>query len=234
MALGIELELDHRNLRLVCPSSRDWKLWMRGLVYAQRKAISKIKGNNTAGLKSDIYRKLWDIADEDNSGSIHIQELMILVRKCKIEVDMRYLIYLFVLVDEDKTRVLEYAEFRRLLILLGISPTIRSIFLTYKDPIRDIIRLSSIETMLLDIQHEDPNRVKTTSKFIENVAPNLAEPAGITELGFNNLMRSKWNELDDTNLNIPDNDLNLSLESFWIYSVKDPFARCRPKVSPPV
>ena len=107
-ALGIELVAHTSKLRVVCKNYPEWRMWLRGLLYAHQKALTKRK--RTSSLTNEYIRKIWLTADQDNSGSIQFNELIDLLQQLHVQMDLRYAEKLFCSYDEDGSHVLEYVR----------------------------------------------------------------------------------------------------------------------------
>lgn len=64
--LGFEVDTQFKSYKFIIGNSYEWKLWLRGLLYAQNKAV--VKRKRIGWLEDSVLKDLWLEADADNSG----------------------------------------------------------------------------------------------------------------------------------------------------------------------
>eukprot|EP01069_Polyplicarium_translucidae_P012979 Polyplicarium_translucidae@DN694_c0_g1_i2.p1 len=213
-ALGIELLSPVRRLRLVCSNQEQWKTWMKGLLYAHQKAITKRK--RAASLTNDFIRQQWEQADLDQSGSIQPNELIHLLQKLNCRADVRYAEQLFDSFDMDGSRVLEYDEFKNLIHSILTHEDILVYFEQFKQADKQFMAEDGFRAFLHEIQSMPASQVDEAAEHATKLQEPFARPEGLTNLGFNLLLSSEFNSIVNPLRAKVYQDMTQPLSSYWI------------------
>lgn len=192
-ALGIELIENRNKLRIVCQTYGDWRLWIRGLLYAHQKAITKRK--RSSSLTNEYIRRIWTDADVDQSGSIQFNELIYLLQQLKVQMDLRYAEKLFCYYDDDGSHVLEYDEFKQLLHRLLTHEDVLTYFDHFKNAASRVMTKESYRQFLLEVQHTAPAGLPAELNFMEDMRDPFKKQEGLTDWGFSLLLTSDANSI---------------------------------------
>lgn len=149
--LSIEIVTKHRILRLECPKSEVWKLWMKGLTYAQKKADSR-KHIDNARIYSPLLTLLWRKCRLTTSGTLSYKEMLQCFNKSGILADSRYVAEIFDELDSDGAESLDYNNFVELVHRITVFNSIQSVFDSFKNLDTDLLHIDGLQLFLKDVQ----------------------------------------------------------------------------------
>lgn len=181
--LGFEMQSRRRVDHFICESVADWRLWMRGLVYAHHKSRVKRASLIESAEKQHLLRALWRRADVDNSESIQFHECVPLLKSLDYHGDIHYVSYVFYHSIEDASHVLEYDEFEMAMLTLLTHEAAKEEFLRFCAGGQDTPLMTTAEfSRFLDsIQLALPDEVKATLDQIHSFSQPYST-LGITSL----------------------------------------------------
>eukprot|EP00917_Polyrhabdina_sp_WS-2016_P032422 GHVP01069147.1.p1 GENE.GHVP01069147.1~~GHVP01069147.1.p1 ORF type:complete len:785 (+),score=120.86 GHVP01069147.1:1362-3716(+) len=210
---GIEIISTKRKLHLLCPNMASWQFWLRGLLYAHRKALTKRKF--AATVENDFIRKQWNEADIDGSGSVQFSELIQLMQKLNLKADVLYAEMLFLSFDEDGSHCLEYDEFKAFLHKLLTHEDLQHLFDKYKTKAEEVTE-KEFRRFLVEIQNtSNAEESINTMRLLDEPFRNKNS---LTDLGFNVLMASDFNSIMDPAKRVVYQKMDLPFHNYWIAS----------------
>ncbi|KAH0480621.1 MAG: hypothetical protein KVP17_001807 [Porospora cf. gigantea B] len=215
-ALGIELVAHTSKLRVVCKNYPEWRMWLRGLLYAHQKALTKRK--RTSSLTNEYIRKIWLTADQDNSGSIQFNELIDLLQQLHVQMDLRYAEKLFCSYDEDGSHVLEYDEFKQLLHRLLTHEDILVYFDMFKHSAQRVMTAENYQQFLLEVQKTPPSSIPDAMKHLNGMGDPFRKNKNLTDWGFSLLLTSEANSIIHPNKQFVYQEMNRPLHEYWVAS----------------
>lgn len=222
-ANGIEIATRKRYLRFETSSREDFLVWVLGILYAQNRSALKrtqleMDKNDisTQFISSKNLKDLWNLCDDDDSGSISMFELVAMLKALSVPLDTSYVEFLFKFYDGHGSNVLSFPEFKSLMIHLFHIQAIVNIFNEISNPTTHCIDERSMVDFLKKHQKEEIVGIRPfKQRFLDLDAP-FRTSDGITGWGLNMMLISPVNSIYNPSFLKQHHDMDAPLTDYLI------------------